>query len=165
MAVGNPDKLRVGVIMGGVSSEKEVSLESGRNIFSKMDRKKYDPIAVFMDSRCALWEIPFKLLMRNSTADVEIDLHEEAKPLAYEALRERCDFVYIGLHGKFGEDGTHPGAPGAYRRALQRLRRSRLGPGHGQVTSRRVLAMSGIEVPKTVPVDRRPGEALDAARS
>ncbi len=31
-------KLRVGIIMGGLSSEKEVSLESGRNIFSKIDR-------------------------------------------------------------------------------------------------------------------------------
>ena len=158
MAVGNPDKLRVGVIMGGVSSEKEVSLESGRNIFSKMDRKKYDPVAVFMDSHCALWEIPFKLLMRNSTADIEIDLHEEAKPLAYEALRERCDFVYIGLHGKFGEDGTIQGlleligvpysGSGVLGSAL----------GMDKYTSRRVLAMSGIEVPKTVPVYRQAWE-------
>ena len=57
MAVENPDKLRVGVILGGVSSEKEVSLESGRNIFSKMDRKKFDPVPIFMDSRCVFWEI------------------------------------------------------------------------------------------------------------
>ena len=51
----NPQsKLRIGVVMGGVSSEKEVSLESGRNIFSKMDRKKFDPVPLFMDSRCSL---------------------------------------------------------------------------------------------------------------
>jgi D-alanine-D-alanine ligase len=155
MAVENPGKLRVGVIMGGASSEREVSLESGRNIFSKMDRKKYDPVAVFMDSRCTLWEIPLKLLMRNSTADIEIDLHEEAKPLAYEALRERCDFVYIGLHGKYGEDGTLQGlleilglpysGSGVLGSAL----------GMDKFTARKVLAMSGIEVPKTVPVDQR----------
>ncbi len=57
--------------MGGLSSEKEVSLESGRNIFSKIDRRQYDPIPIFMDSRAALWEIPIKLLMRNSTSDIE----------------------------------------------------------------------------------------------
>ncbi len=158
MAGENSAKLRVGVIMGGVSSEKEVSLESGRNIFSKMDRKKFDPIAVFMDSRCALWEIPLKLLMRNSTADIEIDLAEEAKPLAYEALRERCDFVYIGLHGKYGEDGTLQGlleilgvpysGSGVLGSAL----------GMDKFTARKVLAMSGIEVPKTVPVDKRAWE-------
>ena len=75
---GTSEKLRVGVIMGGISSEKEVSLESGRNIFSKMDRRKYDPVAVFMDSTGRLWEIPIKLLMRNSTRDIEEDLETEA---------------------------------------------------------------------------------------
>ncbi|MBE0556069.1 MAG: hypothetical protein IH628_02450, partial [Proteobacteria bacterium] len=49
-------KPRVGIIMGGLSSEKEVSLESGRNIFSKIDRRQYAPIPIFMDGRAALWE-------------------------------------------------------------------------------------------------------------
>ncbi|MBK7550995.1 MAG: D-alanine--D-alanine ligase [Syntrophaceae bacterium] len=155
MTAENGAKLRVGVVMGGVSSEKEVSLESGRNIFSKMDRKKYDPLPLFMDSRCSLWEIPLKLLMRNSTADIEIDLVEEARPLPYEALRGRVDFVYIGLHGKYGEDGTIQGllellgipysGSGVLGSAL----------GMDKYTSRKVLAMSGIDVPKTVAVDRR----------
>jgi len=109
VGTGGEKRPRVGVIMGGLSSEREVSLESGRNIFSKMDRKRFDPVPLFMDSRCALWEIPLKLLMRNSTADIEIDLAEEARPLPYEALKGRVDFVYIGLHGKYGEDGTLQG--------------------------------------------------------
>ncbi len=155
MAAENQDKLRVGVILGGVSSEREVSLESGRNIFSKMDRKKFDPAPIFMDSRCAFWEIPIKLLMRNSTADIEIDLHEEARPLPYETLKERFDFIYIGLHGKYGEDGSLQGL-------LELLRIPYCGSGvlgsalgMDKFTSRKVLAMSGIDVPKTVPVDRR----------
>jgi D-alanine-D-alanine ligase len=163
MAAENPGKLRVGVILGGVSSEKEVSLESGRNIFSKMDRKKFDPVAVFMDSRCTLWEIPLKLLMRNSTADIEIDLAEEAKPLSYESLKERIDFVYIGLHGKYGEDGTLQGlleligvpysGSGVLGSAL----------GMDKFTARKVLAMSGIDVPRSVAVDRRVWEGAERA--
>src|SRR5512137_2914172 len=155
MAAENPGKLKVGVILGGVSSEREVSLESGRNIFSKMDRKKFDPAPIFMDHRCALWEIPIKLLMRNSTADIEIDLHEEAKPLAYETLKDRFDFICIGLHGKYGEDGSLQGL-------LELLRIPYSGSGvlgsalgMDKFTSRKVLAMSGIDVPKTVAVDRR----------
>ena len=158
MTAENTAKLRVGVIMGGVSSEKEVSLESGRNIFSKMDRKRFDPVPLFMDSRCALWEIPLKLLMRNSTADVEIDLAEEARPLPYEALKDRVDFVYIGLHGKYGEDGTLQGllellgvpysGSGVLGSAL----------GMDKFTARKVLAMSGIDVPRSVAVDRRAWE-------
>jgi len=161
MTAENTAKLRVGVIMGGVSSEKEVSLESGRNIFSKMDRKRFDPVPLFMDSRCALWEIPLKLLMRNSTADIEIDLAEEARPFPYEALKGRVDFVYIGLHGKYGEDGTLQGllellgipysGSGVLGSAL----------GMDKFTARKVLAMSGIDVPKSVAVDRRAWEGAE----
>ncbi|HUH65784.1 MAG TPA: D-alanine--D-alanine ligase [Syntrophales bacterium] len=145
-------KLRVGIIMGGVSSEKEVSLESGRNIFNKIDRKKYEPIAVFMDSKAAFWEIPIKLLMRNSTKDIEEDLAEEAKPIPYEALKDRMDFIYIGLHGKYGEDGCLQGL-------LELLNIPYTGSGvlgsalgMDKYVCRRILAASGIDVPKTLPV-------------
>ena len=148
------EKVRVGVMLAGVSSEKEVSLESGRNIFSKMDRKKYDPAAVFMDSKGAFWEIPVKLLMRNSTRDIEMDLQEEATPVRYEDLKKRYDFIYLGLHGKYGEDGCVQGlleilnipytGSGVLASAL----------GMDKYTARRVLNMSGIDVPKTIPVEK-----------
>ncbi len=140
--------------MGGVSSEKEVSLESGRNIFSKMNRKKYEPVAIFMDSRRALWQIPIKLLMRNSTKDVEVDLNDEAKPLRYEELRGLVDIVYIGLHGKYGEDGCLQGL-------LELLKIPYTGSGvlgsalgMDKWICRKILSMNGIDVPKTIPVKR-----------
>lgn len=151
-------KLRVGIIMGGLSSEKEVSLESGRNIFSKIDRTKYDPISIFMDSRAALWEIPIKLLMRNSTSDIEDDLAQEARPIPYESLKERVDVVCLGLHGKFGEDGCMQGllellgipytGSGVLASAI----------GMDKYTCRQILKISGIDVPRTVPVPRRQWE-------
>ncbi len=144
-----PEKMRVGIIMGGMSSEREVSLESGRNIFSKMDRKTYDPLPIFMDSRGLLWEIPIKLLMRNSTGDIEADLAEDAKQIFYEELKSMVDFVYIGLHGKYGEDGCLQGllelqgipytGSGVLASAL----------GVDKYASRKVLAMSGMDVPRT----------------
>ncbi len=147
-------KLRVGIIMGGVSSEKEVSLESGRNIYSKIDRRKYDPVAIFMDSRAALWEIPIKLLMRNSTRDIEEDLSEEATPIAYEALKSRVDVACLGLHGKYGEDGCMQGL-------LELLRIPYTGSGvlasalgMDKWTGRKILDISGIDVPRTLPVFR-----------
>jgi D-alanine-D-alanine ligase len=132
-----------------MSSEKEVSLESGRNIFSKMDRQKYDPLPIFMDSRGLLWEIPIKLLMRNSTGDIEADLAEDAKRIFYEELKSAVDFVYIGLHGKYGEDGCLQGllellgipytGSGVLGSAL----------GIDKYASRKVIAMSGMDVPRT----------------
>ncbi len=145
-------KMRVGVIMGGISSEKEVSLESGRNIFSKIDRKEYEPLPIFMDSRGLLWEIPIKLLMRNSTGDVEADLETEARRLFYEDLKGAVDFVYIGLHGKYGEDGCLQGV-------LELLKVPYAGSGvlgsalgADKYVSRKILAMSGLDVPRTKAV-------------
>lgn len=147
-------KLTIAVIMGGLSSEKEVSLESGRNIFSKMDRKLYDPVPVFMDSQARLWEIPLKLLMRNSTRDIEEDLGEEAKAIPYESLKDRADLVFLGLHGKYGEDGCMQGL-------LELLKVPYTGSGvlasalgMDKHMARQVLAISGIDVPKTVAVSR-----------
>jgi len=146
------EKIRVGIIIGGISSEKEVSLESGRNIFSKIDRKKYLPIPVFMDSGGFLWEIPVKMLMRNSTGDIECDLEDEAKRIPYEELKTLVDIVYPGLHGKYGEDGCIQGL-------LELLNVPYVGSGvlasalgMDKYASRKVLAMSGIDVPRTVAV-------------
>jgi D-alanine-D-alanine ligase len=148
-------RIRVGIIMGGLSSEKEVSLESGRNIFGKIDRRRYDPVPIFMDDRAALWEIPLKLLMRNSTRDIAEDLAQEAKPIPYESLKANVDVVCLGLHGKYGEDGCVQGllellgipytGSGVLASAI----------GMDKYVSRQILKISGIDVPQTIPVPRR----------
>ena len=152
------EKIRVGIVMGGLSSEREVSLESGRNIFSKIDRGAFAPIAIFMDSRAGLWEIPVKLLMRNSTRDIEEDLATEATPIPYESLKERIAVACLGLHGKYGEDGCIQGllellgipytGSGVLASAI----------GMDKYVSRQILAISGIDVPKTIPIARRQWE-------
>jgi D-alanine-D-alanine ligase len=152
-------RIRVGIIMGGLSSEKEVSLESGRNLFSKIDRRQYDPIPIFMDSLASLWEIPLKLLMRNSTRDIAENLAEEAKPIPYESLKDRVDVVCLGLHGKYGEDGCMQGllellgvpytGSGVLASAI----------GMDKYVCRRILEMNGIDVPLTIPAPRRRWDA------
>jgi len=140
--------------MGGLSSEREVSLESGRNIFSKISRTKYAPLAIFMDSQAGLWEIPLKLLMRNSTRDIEEDLSAEAIRIPYETLTSKADVICLGLHGKFGEDGCMQGL-------LEFLKIPYTGSGvlasalgMDKFVCRKILRLSGIDVPRTIPVYR-----------
>lgn len=104
-----PDRLRVGVVLGGKSSEREISLESGRTIYYSLDPAKYAGIPIYMDSQARLWEIKLPLLVQNTTADIEARLARDAQRLAYEDLKEHVDFIYIGLHGKWGEDGCFQG--------------------------------------------------------
>jgi D-alanine-D-alanine ligase len=148
-------RLRVGVVLGGRSSEREISLESGRNIFYNLDPAKYEGIPFFMDVQGQLWQIPLALLVQNTTADIASRLAHDAERVRYETLKERVDFVYIGLHGKWGEDGCFQGllelldlpysGSGVLGSAL----------GMHKAVQRHLLRQAGIEVPRFVLVGRQ----------
>ncbi len=76
-----PNKIRVALVMGGRSSEREVSLASGSEVLAHIDRDRYS-VAVYD---------PAKDLGR---------LAEDAAGL---------DLAFLALHGPFGEDGTMQG--------------------------------------------------------
>lgn len=107
--MASPPPLRVGVLMGGRSSEREVSLASGRQVYYNLDRARYDGRAIFMDLGGRLWLLPEKLIIQNSCADVEARLAAEARRLAYEDLPAEVDLVFNALHGKYGDDGCVQG--------------------------------------------------------
>ncbi len=101
--------MRVGVILGGISSEREASLASGRQVCVHLDPQKYTVIPVFMDLEGRLWHIPQKLLIQNTTADIISRLEGEAERIPYENLCSLVDFAFIALHGKYGDDGCVQG--------------------------------------------------------
>lgn len=72
--------MKVGVIMGGVSSERQVSLMTGEEMIANLDKNKYEVIPVQLNNK--------------------EDLVEKARNL---------DIALLALHGKFGEDGTIQG--------------------------------------------------------
>lgn len=140
---------RIGVILGGRSSEREISLESGRHIFHTLDRSRYEPIAIYMDGRGRLWKIGLPLLVQNTTADIEARLEADAERLPYETLPEAVDLIYPGLHGKYGEDGCVQGL-------LELLDLPYVGSGvlgsalgMDKAVQRRVLRQAGVDVPAT----------------
>ncbi|MBX9138258.1 MULTISPECIES: D-alanine--D-alanine ligase [unclassified Clostridium] len=73
--------MKIGVIMGGISSEREISLKSGEQVIKNLNKDKYEKI------------IP---IIINSQKEV------------IEKVKE-IDFAFIALHGRFGEDGTIQG--------------------------------------------------------
>jgi len=102
-------KLRVAVLLGGNTSEKEISVESGRNIIYKLSPQKYEAIPVFVSKNMELFVINQKQLVLNSTKEVEESLDPKTK-LTWHNLSTIADFVFIGLHGGHGENGSVQGA-------------------------------------------------------
>ena len=101
-------KLRVAVLLGGRSNEREISLETGRNIAYKLSPTKYDVTTFFVSSNLELFAIGPKLLIRNSTKEIESLLDHNTK-IKWADLPNIADFVFIGLHGGEGENGSIQG--------------------------------------------------------
>ncbi len=93
----------IGIFFGGRSSEREISLESGRHVYNNLDRSKYTRIPIFVDGQGCLWKIPEALLWMNKTEDIVENL-SVAEQLSFSQLTELIDFAFLTLHGKYGED-------------------------------------------------------------
>jgi D-alanine-D-alanine ligase len=74
-------KLTVALLMGGVSSEREVSLKSGNQVYEALDKEKYNV--------------------------VRYDPKEDLPKLIADA--HKIDVALVILHGRYGEDGTVQG--------------------------------------------------------
>lgn len=70
----NSTKVRVAVIMGGYSSERHISVESGRNIYEKLSSsEKYEPVPVFLtgdEEQFRLFKIPVNLMLKDNADDI-----------------------------------------------------------------------------------------------
>jgi len=118
----NKGKINVGILFGGKSAEHEVSLQSAKNVFEAIDKKKYSPILIGID-KTGKWLLNEKTeFLLNSENPKLIKLNQVSDPVA---LIPQCggrisnlaggnndvtlDVVFPILHGPFGEDGTVQG--------------------------------------------------------
>lgn len=73
-------KLKIAVLLGGVSSEREVSLRTGRAVLAALTRCGYDVVGIDAD-----------------------------RDLSGKIVASKAQVVFIALHGRHGEDGTVQG--------------------------------------------------------
>jgi UDP-N-acetylmuramate--alanine ligase len=69
------EKLKIAVILGGDSSERHISVESGRNIYEKLaSSTKYEPLPVFLTREAGkhhLYQIPVNILLKDNADDIK----------------------------------------------------------------------------------------------
>ena len=91
------DKIKVAVMLGGYSSERHISVESGRNIYEKLaSSEKYEPIPVFVSGSNAehfLHTIPVNVLLKDNADDIRDKTeHYAVHPLINEII-EKCKII------------------------------------------------------------------------
>ncbi len=102
-------KLRVGVLMGGKSIEREVSFNTGRTVCDHLDSARYDIIPLFQTTTGDLYFLPWHFLHRGKISDFLHRLEKEAPIIAWDNLKNHVDFIFIAMHGRYAEDGILQG--------------------------------------------------------
>lgn len=173
-------KIRVGVLMGGASSEREISLASGKMIAEHLPRDRYE--VVMLDTLALMAHNPklsaslrerARALLGRGVRDESLPERDRALPASFqEEIRSaaaavvpateaitvtgggRIDVAFLALHGLYGEDGTLQGM-------LDLLGIPYVGSGTlasalamDKVMAKKVLAADGIPVPRGVLVER-----------
>ncbi|SHI94562.1 D-alanine-D-alanine ligase [Hymenobacter daecheongensis DSM 21074] len=77
------ERTKVAVIMGGYSSERHISVESGRNIYEKLSSSiKYEPVPVFLTGNSQefrLYVLPINVMLKDNADDIREKIeHAEA---------------------------------------------------------------------------------------
>ena len=94
-------RVRVAVLLGGRSSEHEISIASGRSVLAALDPARYDPVTVEI-GRDGRWEI-------GTGAESVAETLPVPTAGGVPATLGDVDVVLPILHGPFGEDGTVQG--------------------------------------------------------
>ena len=118
------DRVNVGVVLGGMSAEHEVSWQSARNIIQAMDTETYQPIPILIDKQGDWFLLEIKevysdellaapdpkplpegrrILLDRRKGDVFL-VQQDSEPRFH-----RLDVVFPAVHGPYGEDGTLQG--------------------------------------------------------
>ncbi len=96
------ERIRVAVIMGGYSSERHISVESGRNIYEKLSSSaKYAPVPVFLTGSARehqLYVLPVNVMLKDNADDIREKIeHAEAgeapHPILARIRREAADIT------------------------------------------------------------------------
>lgn len=103
------NRFRVGVFMGGMSVEREASFNSGRTVCDHLDTTQFDIIPIFQSTSRILYILPWHFIHRGKISDFEHRLHAEAEAISWDDVKNRIDFAYIAMHGRYAEDGILQG--------------------------------------------------------
>jgi len=103
-------KIKIAVLMGGPSAEREISLITGKAICENLDKKKYEILPVEVDKNRKFLMDQKKYLTYNSSK-----LKKSGGGVGMvkwnddDWRKSKVDMVFIALHGTFGEDGSLQG--------------------------------------------------------
>ncbi|WP_034576760.1 D-alanine--D-alanine ligase family protein [Cardinium endosymbiont of Bemisia tabaci] len=126
--------IKVAIFFGGPSREREISFAGGRTVYDHLDRKKFEPLPIFVDSLgnfillhkqylyqgtirefypsaiiANFWGIPLYIESLPTTENHRRYIEKIGKKIDPTDFSKYFDIAFLCLHGPYGEDGTIQG--------------------------------------------------------
>ena len=128
------EKIKIGVVAGGISSEREISLKSGRAVHESLSKNGF------------------------SSKLIDINSQEKLKSLeTYKGL----DLVFIMIHGKGGEDGEIQSILEAAKIKYTGSDSTSSLNAFDKLESKEIFEKNGLEVPLRMMLQHSPSENND----
>ncbi|MBL0139830.1 MAG: D-alanine--D-alanine ligase [Bacteroidetes bacterium] len=131
-------KLKVGIVFGGFSREREISFAGGRTVYDNLNKSLFEAVPLFVDSFGNFIQLNWEYIYKGSIRDFyppvdhlpasahDFQVYAESlgnlnsaeqekltsllgKRIAADKLSEIIDFAFLCLHGPYGEDGRIQG--------------------------------------------------------
>lgn len=99
------EKVKLGVIFGGMSTENEVSCLSSLSIIKNLNKEKYKIYPIYIDKNGKWYEI--LNIEENEKNGNELQEKQEIENII--SYLKKLDIIFPVLHGLYGEDGTIQG--------------------------------------------------------
>ena len=180
---GMAKKIRIGIIFGGQSKEREISFAGGRTVYDNLNKFLFEAVPVFVDSFGNFielkWEYIYKGTIRDFYPPVEFlpnnspfqlyaenlgDLNEEqqnnliakiGKKLSPSDLKTKIDFAFLCLHGPYGEDGRIQGLFEYHQIPYSGSGILASSIGIDKAVQKEMMVSRGFNSPKYITIDRK----------
>ena len=174
--------MRIGIIFGGQSREREISFAGGRTVYDNLNKALFTPVPIFIDSLGNFIHLDWKYLYKGTIRDfypaaetlppsphffqvyaesltdpnaIAKSIESIGRKIQPEELKELIDFAFLTLHGPFGEDGNIQGILEWYGIPYSGAGILPSSIGIDKEIQKRVLAEAGFETPKHLTVNRK----------
>ncbi|MEK7203702.1 MAG: D-alanine--D-alanine ligase [Patescibacteria group bacterium] len=125
-------RIKVGVIMGGPSSEHEVSLASGESILKNLDSRLFEPVKIKILRDGKVWV--------------------KGRYAKLEKAVKNIDICFLATHGEFGEDGRLQAILESYDVPYTGSGVLASALAMNKAKSRQLFSVNGLKTPKTLLV-------------
>lgn len=173
--------MRIGIIFGGQSREREISFAGGRTVYDNLDKTLFTPVPIFVDSLGNFilmdWQYLYKGTIRdfypntdylpasphffqiyaeslNDSEKLQKSIDSIGKKITPDHLLDHIDFAFLALHGTYGEDGNIQGILEWYGIPFSGAGILPSSLGIDKEVQKNILQSSGFDVPKFTTISR-----------